>query len=130
MVHMSFHFLRVQQNSLAALLLLCYWNMHIYFTCDRRVHIDIFMKIAAYFHISIKIGVSNFCSPNDGKGSVRNVIKDKQNKNIKTDKKKPKRVIFRGDISLEVLFLRYRERIQVFTRLHMSGYLLESIREN
>ena len=47
--------------------------------------------------------------------------------------KRPKRVIFKGDGSLDTLFSRFLERLNVFWIPHMSGYLMDliySIRDN
>ena len=47
--------------------------------------------------------------------------------------KKVKRVIFKGDGSLDALFSRFLERLNVFWIPHMSGYLMDlmkPIRDN
>ena len=42
--------------------------------------------------------------------------------------KKVKRVIFKGDGSLDALFSRFLERLNVFWIPHMSGYLMDLIK--
>ena len=44
--------------------------------------------------------------------------------------KTPKWVIFKGDGNLDALFSRLWERLKLFWTSHMSGYLMEPIRDN
>ena len=44
--------------------------------------------------------------------------------------KSPKRVIFKGDDSLDTLFSWLWERLKLFWTPHMSGYPMELIRDN
>ena len=57
----------------------------------------------------------------DFQGAVRNVQKGP---------KTAKWVIFKGDGSLDLLFSRLSERLRLFWTSHMSGYLMEPIRDD
>ena len=63
----------------------------------------------------------------DFKEEVRKV---KSNRNGQKQTKTAKRMIVKGDSSLDALFSRLWERLKLFWTSHMSGYLEEPIRDN